>query len=363
MPRKRSKLNQGLPSRWVYKHGAYYYLPPPHARNHWAGKSWYRLGNKLSSAYKNWAEKLHNPEKLIKTISELLERYSLEVIPTKSIKTQSSNLEALKYLIDVFGGMSLIDIRPQHIYQYVDRRSQKRINENGRITGGKITAHREIEVLSHAFTKAVEWGYIDRHPFKGEVRLHGESARNRYVEDWELVAALSLKSKRKKGSILMIQAYLQFKLLTGLRQGDLLRLTLSDCKEDGIHVQPRKTAGTTGKKLIFEWSPELRHAFEEVKASRPVISSYLFCNRRGQSYINPETDEASGWKSMWQRFMDRVLAETDVKERFTEHDLRAKVASDAESLERARQLLAHADSRITERVYRRRPERIRPAGN
>lgn len=31
-----------------------------------------------------------------------------------------------------------------------------------------------------------------------------------------------------------------------------------------------------------------------------------------------------------------------IKKRFTEHALRAKVASDAESLERARELLAHA---------------------
>jgi integrase len=47
-------------------------------------------------------------------------------------------------------------------------------------------------------------------------------------------------------------------------------------------------------------------------------------------------------------------------QRFTEHDLRGKVGSDAESLEPARQLLGHADSKITERVYRRKPELIRP---
>jgi len=34
--------------------------------------------------------------------------------------------------------------------------------------------------------------------------------------------------------------------------------------------------------------------------------------------------------------MDRVLVETNVKHRFTEHDLRAKVASDAASLEHVR---------------------------
>ncbi|MBS1186661.1 MAG: integrase [Burkholderiaceae bacterium] len=63
---------------------------------------------------------------------------------------------------------------------------------------------------------------------------------------------------------------------------------------------------------------------------------------------------------MWRGFMARVLAETKVEERFTEHDLRAKCASDAATLEHARQLLSHADGRITERVYRRKPEFINP---
>nr|VFJ48467.1 MAG: hypothetical protein BECKDK2373B_GA0170837_102062 [Candidatus Kentron sp. DK] len=52
----------------------------------------------------------------------------------------------------------------------------------------------------------------------------------------------------------------------------------------------------------------------------------------------------------------RVLAKTQVSEGFTEHDLRAKCASDADTLDR-RALLTHADSRA--RSYRRKPERVR----
>ena len=90
------------------------------------------------------------------------------------------------------------------------------------------------------------------------------------------------------------------------------------------------------------------------------IAPWLFCTRRGECYVNEETGEAPGWKSMWQRFMARVLKETKVTAPFTEHDLRAKVGSGAESLERARALLAHADARTTQHVYRRKPERVRP---
>ncbi|WP_235837940.1 tyrosine-type recombinase/integrase [Chitinasiproducens palmae] len=273
----------------------------------------------------------------------------LEVVPTKEPSTQAHNRVAMKPLRAVFAAFPIRDLKPRHVYRYVDQRT------------AKTAARREIEILSHAFTKAVEWGIIDRHPFKGEVRLAGEKPRTRYVEDAEIIECLSLESKRRAGSVLAVQAYIRVKLLTGLRRGDLLRLTMSDIKDDGIHVQPRKTALTTGKRLIIEWSDELRAAVASAKAARPVkISPFLFCNRRGECYVSDENGRAGGWESMWSGFMKRVMTETSVTDRFTEHDLRAKCASDAQTLEHARTLLAHADGRITERVYRRRPERVAP---
>ena len=163
------------------------------------------------------------------------------------------------------------------------------------------------------------------------------------------------------GGIRLVLAYIRVKLLTGLRRGDLLRLKVADCHDDGIHVQPHKTAHTTRKRQIILWSDELRSAIEDAKAARAVhISPWIFCNRDGGCYLDEATGLANGWDSLWQRYMARVLAETKVTARFTEHDLRAKCASDAASLEHARQLLAHADARTTDRIYRRAPERVRP---
>lgn len=361
MPKQRDKVNQGLPLRWRFTHGAYYYRVPPGLEHLWDGKKMYRLGAKLHEAYKAWAEKLGSHDRA-KTIGDLLDRYALEVIPSKAAASQVSNQNQIKMLKKVFGEYPLVPFAPKLVYQYVDKRSVKKKDpDTGKVTGGKIAAHREIELLSHAYTKAVEWGYIDRHPFKNEVRLQGEAPRDRYVEDWEIVEALSLGSKRKSGSVLMIQAYLRIKLLTGMAQGDLLRLQESQLKEDGIHNQRHKTKGSTGKRTIYEWSPELKAAVAMAKEARPAQNSaFLFCNRNGEGYVNEELGRASGWKSMWQRYMERVIQETKVEEPFTEHDLRAKVASDAGSLEHARSLLAHADSRTTDRIYRRKAERVTP---
>lgn len=348
MPRARKPENVGLPRRWRHVHGAYYYQVPPGQEAAWDNKKLFRLGATLSDAYTVWAERLKYVQDA-KTIAELLDRYALEVIPTKKVTTQAQNRSAIKFVRAAFGAFGLMEIKPRHVYQYVDKAS------------GKTGAKREIEVLSHALTKAVEWGYIDRHPFKGEVRLKGEKARTRYVEDWEVVECLSLKPLRKVGSVLAAQAYIRLKLLTGMRRGDMLRLTMSNLQDDGIHVQPGKTETTTGKRQIFGWSDELREVVEMAKAARPVkLSPFLFCNRDGEGYFDEETGRAGGWESLWRNFIARVMEETKVEEHFTEHDLRAKCASDAETLEHARQLLAHADGKITERVYRRKPEFIKP---
>ena len=361
MPRQRRKVNKSLPTRWTFRHGAYYYRVPEGMSQQWEGKkSYYRLGSTLPEAFRTWADKAENPDS-VESISNLLDRFLLEVVPTKRPKTRESYQLAIKQLRGVFGSMSLKDIKPQMVYKYVDKRGKKvSDSETGRQQGGRTVALREIEVLSAAYTKAVEWGYLDQHPFKGEIRFQSPKPRTRLVEDWEIVECLKLSGPRKKGSIKAIQAYIRLKLITGMSRYDLLSLTESSFQPDGIHIMRHKTASSSGKRTNYEWSPDLRAAVDRAKAARPANSQFLFCNRYGQGYINPETDEASGWKTMWQNFMKRVLGETKVTEHFTEHDLRAKCASNAKTLDHARALLSHVDSGTTLRVYRRAPEKVQP---
>lgn len=348
MPRPRKPENRGLPTRWRLVHGAYYFQVPPGLEAMWEGKKQFRLGVTLPEAYRTWAARLGSIDKA-RNIGQLFDRYALEVVPAKGAKSRADNVRYITKLRAVFGALALEDMKPQLIYQFADKAK------------AKVAAHRALAVLSHAFTKAVEWGYIDRHPFKGEVRLAGEPPRTRYVEDWEIVECLALASRRKKGSVRMVQAYIRIKLLTGIAKGDLLRLRPEDFQNDGIHIQRRKTIKTTGKRTIYEWSPELRVTIDAALATRPVhIAPWLFCNKSGECYFDDEKETASGWDSVWQRFMARVLKETKVALRFTEHDLRAKCASDADTLEHARALLAHADARTTDRIYRRKAEKVKP---
>lgn len=51
MPRARKKENQGLPARWRFVHGAYYYEVPRGLESLWDGKKKFRLGGSLSMTF------------------------------------------------------------------------------------------------------------------------------------------------------------------------------------------------------------------------------------------------------------------------------------------------------------------------
>lgn len=344
MPRKRNPENRGLPPRCRWLHGAIYYQVPPGLEPQWEGKKTFRLGKTLSVAYSEWAKRCEAKKKII-TIGDLLQRYFLEISPLKPFQSLKSDTRCYKELQPAFQDMYLEDITPRDIYQYVDRRS------------AKIAARRERSFLSHAFTKAVEWGLIDKHPFKGEVRMKGEKARTRYITDDEFSRIMEMKPKRKGDPLLTIQAYLKLKDLTGLRQGDILRLPNFRGKVgDVIPVTTQKT----GKRIEIEVTEAVYIALKDCMAVRPKdIAPWLFCNRLGHPYFNKDGD-ASSWQSNWQRFKKRVAEELGITG-FTEHDFRAKAGSDQEDDESARKLLTHDNIATTRKAYRRKPERIRPA--
>ena len=350
MPKPRNKENKPLPKRWTFYHGAYYYLVPKGMEYAWDGKTKFRLGKTLSESFKAFGARVTVNIGKIKTLNQAFDRYTLEVIPTKAPASQVSNFQQLKVLRAVFGEMPILPFAPKLVYMFVDK------------SASKTSAHRQIDTLSHVYTKLIEWGEIDQHPFKGQVRLEGEKPRERLIEEWELAEFLSLTVKTPKCGDAVIQAYVRIKSITGMDKGTMLRLEPSrQFKEDGIHIQRHKTKNSSGKRTIYTWTPALRDAVQAALDARPVhISPYLFCTKRGESYINEETGNPSGFKSLWQRYFKRVMAETNLKEHFTERDLRAMALSAASTLEQAQGMGSHSDPKITERIYRRKATVVMP---
>jgi len=322
MGRKR-KTDHHLPSR-VYLRSGSYYLVDNSAK-------WIRLGGDYPAAMAKYAEMVGDSGCVV-TVGDLIDRYLREVAPLKAQATYQGNIVQAKYLRAGLGEIRVEALGPRQIYRYMDIRGQR----------GKTQTNRELAMLSHMLKHAIRWGVIDQNPCRDVMRFK-EKPRDRYISDAEYKAFRDFAGP-------LIAAYMDFKLLTGLRKADILRLRRDSLKGDGIHVEISKTK----KKIIISWTDHLEAAVQQIKnLPRPVNSMYLFSTRRGQPYA------ASGFASIWQRKMVKALEQGVLQERFTDHDLRAKTGSDAE-LEHATALLAHLDAKVTKRHYRRKAAVVKP---
>ncbi len=319
---RRRKHRLDLPQRVYFHHGSYFFVPCEGPK--------VNLGKDFAQAMARWAEIVGRPERM-STLGDIMDRYMREVAPHKAPSTYKKNIGEIRKLRTVFGHMRPEDVTPPDIYAYMDARK------------APVRANREKALLSHVFQYAIRWGAVKDNPCR-RVSRNLEKPRNRYVSDDELELFLSVCPP-------FVQAYVGLKRLTGLRCGDMLSIKLSDLTDEGLVV----TQGKTGTRLLYEWTRELRAAIDEVlRLPRPVRGLNLFCTRRGQPYT------ADGFRSIWQRAMEKAVATGH--ERFTEHDLRAKVITDARNLgQDAQRLAGHKTSAMTDRYVKvRQLERVTP---
>ena len=115
----------------------------------------------------------------------VMDRYASEIVPTKAAKSQESNRLSLRRLRRVFGHIHPSTVLPRHYHQYKHKAA---------VQFGKTSINRDLEVLSHLLTMAVEWGVTDKNPLIGQVKKHRTRPRDRLVEDWEVAEVLCLPS-------------------------------------------------------------------------------------------------------------------------------------------------------------------------
>jgi hypothetical protein len=329
------KHNRHLPRGVTHEHGAYYYRGPDRKR--------VRLGTAMGEALARWAAIVQPEPGSIRTLHDAFERYKLEVVPKKALKTQQGYLYMLPGLDDVWGHMPVGAVRPRHGYQLLDE---------GAAT--PTQALKRFNLLSGVLTQCVKWGVIDANPFH-EVDKEGyvPPARERCPTNGEYMAVYSIASDR-------MRIAMDLALLVGLRKGGVLRLELGDVLDDGL--QSRRP-GKKSKPLLFEWTPELRSVVALAQALEPRVRRALLCTEAGTAYTE------DGFQANWGRLMDRATATKDkdgnaveplLDERFHFNDIRAKSATDDVDELVASQRLGHTTPATTRRIYIRRPRRAKP---
>ena len=167
-----------------------------------------------------------------------------------------------------------------------------------------------------------------------DVRRNSEEPRSRYVEDSELEAFLEYCSP-------FLRAYVGLKMLTGLRQGQLLGLKASCWDGEWLSVPPAK-----GGKPVKYRGAGLEEVIANLRAHQNCdLVRYIVGDRNGSRYTD------GGFRAIWRRAMNKYIAQGG--ERFRENDLRAKVASDDPL--NATDRLGHRNPSTTRKHYQRKP--------
>lgn len=281
------------------------------------------LGADPAEMRRRWAE-LETGIVDARLMSHVLGRYRREALAAKAFRTQKENTRQLVTLGKAFGHLSIEQVQPVHVRQYLDRRSKK------------IAANREIALLSHVWNWAREQGLTARpNPCAG-VRKNKERRREQYATDAAYKAVWQAAPD-------WLRDAMDLALLTSQRPGDVLKMTRQDIHDGCLWVRQ----GKTGQRVGVEVRGELARVVKRLGA-RQIASIYL---------VNDNGQPVTIWKLDHAFAAARKAAGHDWQFR----DLRAKAVTDEKDLRTAQRRAGHASEVTTAEIYRRvKGDRVEP---
>lgn len=310
------------------KYHVYYYVVRVDGK-----KKWIRLSNDYQEALFKYAELEGNPHNT-GFIKAAIDKYRVEILPSKAPKTRRERQYLLDRLKRVFGEMRYEALQPKHLQEYLQTRTDKK---------GKtvpVAANREIKLLSSIFRHCIVWGFHDSNPCE-HVFYHPEKGRDRYITDAEL-------DLLRDNADEMTRAIIDIAYCTGMRKSDILQIKSADAAPEMLYNKQNKT----GKQQLFLYKPKLKAAIESAKKLKKTrrtkdnahpLTPYLFINSKGG--VISET----GFNSTWRRLKTKTGLVGD--RNLTFHDIRAKALTDAKNkhgLEYAQALGGHENASQTE---------------
>ncbi len=246
-----------------------------------------------------------------------------------------------------------------------------------RINAGKTaaTVNRDISILKSALTKAVEWELIKEHPLiKLKPFKMDSAAKARYLdkeEEKRLKEALKnrdneLKNKRESANQwrkergydcfpdlqqFVFADYLSPMVLvalnTGLRRGELFSLTWDDIDFERSMLTVKGDTAKNGKTRHIPLNQIAFQALKNWRNTNDSMSSIFFNAKKGTAF----THVKKSWANL--------LKKADINN-FRWHDMRhhfaSKLVMAGADLNSVRELLGHADIKMTLRYAHLAPE-------
>jgi integrase len=233
---------------------------------------------------------------------------------------------------------------PNTDLQEIDRRTVERFQlELLAHSISKARVNRYIAALKCFFNRCIDWGELQANPCKW-IQLYPETPRTHWLEAGQIIQLVDQCSPR-------LRPVVQVALLTGLRLGDILRLTWHriDFEQGLIRIMQ----GKTQTPLLLPMSEALAEVLRGIP--RDMDSPYIF-SQYGRS-------RRFGWVRT--DFGKAIRAAGLAGTRF--HDLRHTAATQLRRLGRdlqvVQQLLGHKTIRTTMRYSHVHPTELREAVN
>ena len=241
------------------------------------------------------------------TLSELIERYIKDVLPTKpkQIKDQTTQLNWWKAEL---GAYALSDVTPALLVECRDKLAQEPFrNDSPR---SPSTVVRYMAALSHAYTVAInEWGWVEDSPISKVKKPKEARGRVRFLSKKELDSLLD--ASKKSDSQLLYPAIL-LAVSTGMRQGEQMSLRWKhvDLATGKITIEDTKNGE---RRATVATGPALDE-LKKLANVRRIDNDHVFLGKHSHNSIN------------LRKPFEKALAKAEIED-FRWHDLRHTFAS------------------------------------
>lgn len=281
------------------------------------------LGANLIAAKEEWARLDANGPKLL--FPKVAKQYRMALFDGFSASTKDHYERALRSLEVYLRRYTLEQIQPRHVKKWLRDRSKKGAAMFEKRVLSAVYNWARGEGLTSAPNpcQGVKFSKAERRAFEPMGR------RKVYVTDSDFQETYARGDE-------VLQDVMDLAYLSGQRPGDILKARRTDIVEGVWWIDQQKT----GKRVGIRVEGELSAVLERILTRpRKVQSVHIIADQRGQrllySALNRRHRAARG-EATWQF-----------------RDIRAKTASDSETLKEAQELLGHEIETTTAAVYRR----------
>jgi len=174
-------------------------------------------------------EQVATSEARKRTLADAIGRYLEITLPrSKHRKNASEQTRLLTWWSKHLGGAPLVSLTPARIADARDALAKKRTREDKPLSGS--TVNRYVTALSAVLSVAVkEYGWIQRNPARGVMRLEDSKGRERFLSEPERVALLR---ECDASEFAPLATLVRLALATGGRKSELLGLKWSEVDLD-----------------------------------------------------------------------------------------------------------------------------------